>query len=144
MKKQTLEILHRYRKHLLEREQAAIQDRLAEENTQKARLLQLQSRVADTHQAKLRATSSADLCALDSAANYLHGRVTMAHRALGIARMAREEAMERTIQMKKERDQVGLMIENDRRQFVRAQDDAERLELNDMATARHAMAARNA
>jgi hypothetical protein len=142
MKKQTLEILHRYRKHLLEREQAAIQDRMAEENTQKARLLQLQSRVADTHQAKLRARSSADLSSLDNAATYLHGRVTMAHRALGLARMAREEAMERTIQLKKERDQVGLMIENDRRQFVRAQDDAERLELNDMATARHAMAAR--
>jgi hypothetical protein len=141
MKKQTLDILHRYRKHLLEREQIVIQDRLEEENKQKARLLQLQQRVADTHEAKLRATSSADFCSLDSAAGYLHGRVTMAHRALSIARKAREDAMASAIQLKKERDQVGLMLENDRRQALRARDDAERLELNDIATARHAMAA---
>jgi len=141
MKKQTLDILHRYRKHLLEREQIAIQDRLAEENTQKARLLQLQARVAETHKAKLNASSSADLCTLDDAATYLHGRVIMAQRALALARRAREETMANALQLKKERDQVGLMLENDRRQFVRAQDEAERLQLNDMATARHAMAA---
>lgn len=141
MKKQTLDVLHRYRKHLLEREQAAIQDRLAEENTQKARLLQLQSRVTETHEAKLHATSSADLCSLDEAAAYLHGRVTMAQRALTLARMAREEAVARALQLKQDRDQVGMMLENDRRQFQRAQDEAERLELNDMATVRHAMAA---
>ena len=141
MKKQTLDILHRYRKHLLEREQIAIQDRLAEENTQKARVLHLQQRVADTHEAKLRATTPADLCALDDAATYLHGRVTMAQRAFALARKAREEVMANAVQLKKERDQVGLMLDNDRRQFLRAQDDAERLELNDMATARHAMAA---
>jgi hypothetical protein len=141
MKKQTLDILYRYRKHLLEREQAAIQDRLAEENTQKVRLLQLEARVAETHRAKLRATSSADLTALDEAAAYLHTRVTMAKRALHIARQTREETVARTLQLKKERDQVGMMLESDRRQFVRAQDDAERIELNDMATARYAMAA---
>jgi len=141
MKKQTLDILHRYRKHLLEREQVSIVERLAEENAQKVRLLQLQQRVAETHQAKLRASSSADLTALDAAASYLHGRVTMAQRALVLARRAREEAVASALQLKKERDQVGVMLENDRRQFQHAQDDAERMELNDMASARHAMAA---
>jgi hypothetical protein len=141
MKKQTLDVMHRYRKHLLEREQSAIADRLAEENTQKVRLLQLQQRVAETHQAKLRASSSADLTALDAAATYLHSRVIMAQRALALTRRAREEAVANALQLKKERDQVGMMLENDRRQTLRAQDDAERIELNDMATARHALAA---
>jgi hypothetical protein len=140
MKKQTLDILHRYRQHMLEREQVQIVERLAEENTQKVRLLQLQQRVSEMHAAKLRASSSADLTALDEAASYLHGRVTMAHRALSLARKAREEAVARTLQLKQERDQVGMMLENERRQTVRARDDAERIELNDLATARYAMA----
>ena len=143
MKKQTLDLLHRYRKHLLEREQVSIVERLAEENAQKVRLLQLQQRVTETHQAKLRASSSADLTALDEAASYLHGRVTMAQRALNLARRAREEAVAAALQLKKERDQVGLMLENDRRQALRARDEAERLELNDMASARYVMAAGN-
>jgi flagellar export protein FliJ len=143
MKKPTLEILHRYRKHLLEREQAALQDRWAEENTQKARILQLQTRVQETHEAKLKATSAAELCTLDDAAAYLHGRTTMAQRALSLARAAREEAVDRMLTCKKERDQVGMVIENDRRRWVREQDESERLQADDLATARYAMRAGN-
>jgi hypothetical protein len=51
MKKQSLEILYRFRKHLLEKEQIVLQDKIAEENQQKARLLQLQARVQATHNA---------------------------------------------------------------------------------------------
>ena len=40
MKKQSLEILYRYRKHLLEKEQIALQDRIGDENQQKLRLAQ--------------------------------------------------------------------------------------------------------
>jgi len=141
MKKQTLEILYRYRRHLLEQEQALIVQRLTEENNQKVRLLQLQQRIAQMHEAKLRATSSADLMALDDAATYLNSRLTMAQRALGLARAAREEAVARTLQLKKERDQVGLLLDNRRREHIREQDDAERQQLNELATARFAMAA---
>jgi hypothetical protein len=141
MKKQTLDILHRYRKHLLEQEQMAIVERLAEENNQKVRLLQLQQRIAQMHEAKLRATSSADLMSLDEAATYLNSRLTMAQRALALARAAREEAVARVLQLKKERDQVGLLLENNRRERAREQDEAERHQLNELATARYAMAA---
>jgi signal-transduction protein with cAMP-binding, CBS, and nucleotidyltransferase domain len=141
MKRQTLDILHRYRKHLLEQEQMLIVQRLTEENTQKVRLLQLQQRVAQTHEAKLRATSSADLVAIDEAATYLHSRVTMAQRALALARSAREEAVARTLELKKERDQVGLLLERDRCERLHAQDESERNQLNELATARYAMAA---
>jgi hypothetical protein len=141
MKKQTLEILHRYRRHLLEQEQMTIVQRLTEENTQKVRLLQLQQRIAQMHEAKLRATSSADLMALDDAATYLNSRLTMAQRALALARAAREEAVARTLELKKERDQVGLLLDNRRREHIRGQDDAERHQLNELATARYAMAA---
>ena len=141
MKKQTLEILHRYRRHLLEQEQMTIVQRLTEENTQKVRLLQLQQRIAQMHEAKLRATSSADLMALDDAATYLKSRLTMAQRALALARAAREEAVARTLELKKERDQVGLLLDNRRREHIRGQDDAERHQLNELATARYAMAA---
>ena len=140
MKKQTLEILHRYRRHLLEQEQMTIVQRLTEENTQKVRLLQLQQRIAQMHEAKLRATSSADLMALDDAATYLNSRLTMAQRALALARAAREEAVARTLELKKERDQVGLLLDNRRREHIRGQDDAERHQLNELATARYAMA----
>lgn len=140
MKKQSLEILHRYRKHLLEQEQMTIVERLAEENNQKVRLLQLQQRIAQMHEAKLRATSSAELMSLDEAATYLHSRMTMAQRALGLARAAREEAVARTLQLKKERDQVGLLLEKNRRDRAHEQDVAERNQLNELATARYAMA----
>jgi hypothetical protein len=140
MKKQTLDILHRYRKHLLEQEQMTIVERLAEENNQKVRLLQLQQRIAQMHEAKLRATSSAELVSLDDAATYLNSRLTMAQRALALAKAAREEAVARTLQLKKERDQVGLLIDKNRQDYIREQDAAERNQLNELATARYAMA----
>jgi hypothetical protein len=140
MKKQTLDILHRYRKHLLEQEQMSIVERLAEENNQKVRLLQLQQRIAQMHEAKLRATSSAELVSLDEAATYLNSRLTMANRALALARAAREEAVARTLQAKKERDQVGLLLDKNRQDYIREQDAAERNQLNELATARYAMA----
>jgi hypothetical protein len=68
MKKQSLEILYRFRKHLLEKEQIVLQDKIAEENQQKARLLQLQARVQATHNAKSKATTVEELRALDEAA----------------------------------------------------------------------------
>jgi hypothetical protein len=141
VKKNTLTILHRYRKHLLDQAQAAIADALAEENNQKVRVLQLRQRITQTHEAKLRASSAADLVSLDEAAAYLHTRVTMAERALVLARSAREEAVARTLQLKKERDQVGHILDQNRLEWIRTQDEAERQQLNEIATARHAMAA---
>ena len=90
MKTKSLATLHRYRQHVLEEAQAAIADALAEENNQKVRVLQLRQRIAQTHEGKLRASSSADLTSLDEAAAYLHGRVIMAERALILSRAARE------------------------------------------------------
>ncbi len=141
MKKNSLNILHRYRKHVLEQAQAAIADALAEENNQKVRVLQLRQRIAETHAAKLRANSSADLVSLDEAASYLHGRVIMAERALTLARGAREQAVARVVELKKERDQVSHLLERQKQDWVRVQDENERQELNDIAIARHALAA---
>ena len=61
MKKKSLSILHRYRDHLLEREQINLQEKLADENNQKARLLQLQARVKATHDAKASAKTVEEL-----------------------------------------------------------------------------------
>ena len=44
------------------------------------------------------------------------------------------------LDLKKERDQVGYIIERHQREWSRAQDEAERDQLNELATARHAMA----
>jgi hypothetical protein len=139
VKKKSLATLHRYRQHVLEEAQAAIADALAEENNQKVRVLQLRQRVAHTHEAKLRATCSADLVALDEAAAYLHGRVIMAERALTLARGSREQAVAYVLTLKKERDQIGNLIERQEREQVRAQDEAERQELNELSVARHIM-----
>src|ERR1700761_8017118 len=100
MKKQSLEILYRYRKHLLEKEQIALQDKIAEENQQKLRLLQLQGRVQETHNAKARAGSVEEICSLDEAAAYLHSRMTLAKRAISISTQARQDAVERTLKTK--------------------------------------------
>src|ERR1700743_2098772 len=104
MKKKSLEILYRHRAHLLEREQIALQDRIAEENQQKVRLLQLQARVQATHNAKARARSVEEIRSLDEAAAYLHSRVTVATRAVAVSAQAREEALARTLKMKQSRD----------------------------------------
>jgi hypothetical protein len=141
MKKNSLNLLHRYRKHILEQAQAAIADALAEENNQKVRVLQLRQRIAQTHKAKLCASSSADLVALDEAASYLHSRVIMAERALTLARGMREQAVARVVELKKERDQVGTLLDRQKQEWVRAQDENERQELGDIAIARHALAA---
>jgi hypothetical protein len=134
MKKQSLEILHRYRKHLLEREQIVVQERIADENTQKARILSLRERVQDTHRAKLQATCAGDLVALDEAAIYLHGRTTMAHRALSLASTSREQALDRLLQLKKEHDQIGHLIDKNHAALRIARDESERHQLNDFAT----------
>jgi flagellar biosynthesis chaperone FliJ len=143
MKRQSLQILHRYREHLLEREQASLQDKIAVENEQKARLLQLHTRVHATHEAKQNARVVEDLSSLDDAAAYLHGRVTMARRALSIAGQAREEVLERILTIKKERDQVGLLLEKEKQGRRRDQDDAERRQIDDLVTSRYAMAGGN-
>jgi hypothetical protein len=144
VKKKSLDILHRYRKHILDEAQAAIANALSEENNQKVRVLQLRQRIAQTHHAKLHATSSADLMSHDESATYLHGRVIMAERALVLARSAREQAVARVLELKKERDQIGHLIDNQKREWIRTQDEAERNQINELVTARHALTAAGA
>ena len=142
MKRQSLEILYRYRKHLLEKEQIFLQDKIAEENQQKARLLQLQARVQATHEAKSKAASVEELRTLDEAAAYLHSRITLARRAISLAGQARAEALERTLKSKQAHDQIGLLLEKGRRELLRNLDKSERLQIDELVTSRYAMALR--
>ena len=142
MKKQSLEILYRYRKHLLEKEQIVLQDKIAEENQQKVRLLQLQARVQETHNAKLKAASVEEMRALDEAAAYLHGRMTMAKRAISLSGQARQDAVDRTLKTKQSLDQIGLLLENGRRKRLAELDESERRQLDELVTSRYAMALR--
>jgi hypothetical protein len=139
MKKTSLSILHRYRAHLLEREQINLQEKIAEENNQKARLLQLQARVKATHEAKAAARTVEEMRALDDAAAYLHTRVTLAKRAVSLTGQAREEATAQAIKTKQGRDQVAMLIENDRIVERREFDAKERVQVDDLVTARYAL-----
>jgi hypothetical protein len=139
MKKTSLSILHRYRGHLLEREQIALQEKIAEENNQKARLLQLQARVKCTHEAKLKARSVEEMRALDEAAAYLHTRVTLARRAVSLTAQAREEAAAQTIKTKQGRDQVAMLIDNARMAERQEYDARERKQIDELVTARYAL-----
>ncbi len=143
MKKQSLQILHRYRTYLLEMEQITLQEKIVEENQQKQRLAHLQARIQTTHQAKAQANHVEDLCSLDEAAAYLHGRVTLARRAITLSGQAREEALDRTLASKKARDQIGLLLEKERLERARARDEAERSLLDELATSRYAMTKEN-
>jgi flagellar export protein FliJ len=138
MKKKTLDILHRYRNHLLEREQINLQDKLADENQQKARLLQLQSRVHATHEAKANARSVEELRALDDAAAYLHGRMILARRAVTLTAQAREAAMQQAIKAKQSRDQLGTLLEKGRILSRREDDEKERKQIDELVTSRYA------
>ncbi len=142
MKKQSLEILYRYRQHLLEKEQIALQDKIAEETQQKMRLLQLQSRIQETHNAKARAGSVEELRTLDDAAAYLHGRMTLAKRAVGISGQARQDAVEQTLKTKQSLDQIGLLLEKGRREHLAILDECERKEMDGLVTSRYALALR--
>ena len=142
MKRQTLEILYRYRKHLLEKEQIVLQDKLAEENQQKARLLQLQARVQETHNAKAKARTGEELSMLDESAAYLHGRMTMARRAISLSGQARQEAVERTLKTKQSLDQIGSLLEKGRCERITELDESERRQLDELVTSRYAMALR--
>ncbi len=139
MKKKSLSILHRYRDHLLEREQVNLQEKIAEENNQKARLLQLQARVKATHDAKATAKTIEELKALDEAAAYLHGRMTLARRAIQLTTVAREEAMQQTIRTKQERDQVASLLEKGRVLMRHEHDTKERNQIDELVTSRYAM-----
>jgi len=139
MKKNSLTILHHYRDHLLEREQVGLQEKIADENVQKARLLQLQARVKATHEAKARAKTVEEMRALDDAAAYLHSRVTLAKRAVSLTAQAREEAMTQVLKAKQGRDQIALMLEKGRIRYRREQDEKERSTIDDLVTARYAM-----
>ncbi len=139
MEKQSLSLLHRYRNHLLEREQVNLQEKIADENNQKARLQQLQSRVTATHEAKAGARTVEELRALDTAAAYLHGRMTLAKRAISLTAQAREEAMAQTIKAKQARDQVDLLLEKGLVRERREHDEKERSQIDELVTARHAM-----
>jgi len=139
MKKKSLTVLHRYRNHLLEREQINLADKIADENQQKARLLQLQARVAATHEAKARAKTVEEIRALDEAAAYLHGRMTLARRAIALTAQAREEATAQTLKTKQARDQVGLLIEKGRFKLRREHDEKERNQIDELVTSRYAM-----
>jgi len=139
MKKKSLSILHRYRDHLLEREQINLQDKIADENNQKARLLQLQARVKATHEAKANAKTVEEMCALDDAAAYLHSRMTLARRAISLTTAAREEAMAQTIKTKQARDQVKMLIEKGKVLDRLEHDDKERKQIDELVTSRYAM-----
>ena len=142
MKKQSLEILYRYRKHLLEKEQIALQDRIADENQQKLRHAQLQARVQATHNAKGKATSVEELRTLDEAAAYLHTRLTLAKRGIALCAQARQEAVERTLKTKQSLDQIGLILEKGKRKHLAELDASERRQMDELVTARYAMALR--
>jgi hypothetical protein len=139
MKKKSLTILHHYRNHLLEREQVNLQEKIADENVQKARLLQLQARVKATHEAKAGASTIEQMRSLDEAAAYLHSRMTLAKRAIALTGQVREEAMMQTIKAKQARDQVGLMIEKHRVRLNHEREEKERNQIDDLTTARYAM-----
>jgi flagellar export protein FliJ len=139
MKKKSLTVLHRYRNHLLEREQINLADRIADENVQKARLLQLQARVRATHEAKAQAKTVEEIRALDGAAAYLHSRMTLARRAIALTTQAREDATEQTIKTKQARDQVGTLIEKGKIQLRREHDEKERNQIDELVTSRYAM-----
>jgi len=142
MKKQSLEILYRYRKHLLEKEQINLQDKIAEENQQKLRLVQLQARVQATHNEKLKARTVEELRALDSAASYLHTRMTLAKRAIQLSGSARQQAVDSTLKTKLSLDQIGAMLENNKRKLKAEMDVSERNALDELVTSRYAMALR--
>ena len=139
MKKKSLSILHRYRDHLLEREQINLQEKIADENNQKARLLQLQERVKATHQAKASAKTVEEVKALDDAAAYLHSRMTLAKRAIQLTTTAREEAMQQTLRTKQSRDQVAMLIEKGRILDHQEHDHKERNQIDELVTSRYAM-----
>ncbi len=139
MKKKSLSILHRYRAHLLEREQINLQEKIADENIQKARLLQLQARVKATHEAKATAATVEELKALDEAAAYLHSRMTLARRAIQLTSAAREEAMAQTVRTKQSRDQVASLLEKGRILDRQEHDVKERNQIDELVTSRYAM-----
>jgi hypothetical protein len=139
MKKQSLEILHRHRTHLLEKDQIFLQDKIAEESQQKIRLLQLQARVQETHNAKARAGSVEEIRALDEAAAYLHSRITLAKRAVALSSQAREIALQTTLKAKQSRDQIGLMMEKAKMQRRRDLDESEKRQIDELVTSRYAM-----
>jgi hypothetical protein len=139
MKQKSLSILHRYRAHLLEREQINLQEKISEENNQKARLLQLQTRIKATHEAKLQARTVEEMRALDEAAAYLHTRVTLAKRAVSLTGQAREEATAQTLRTKQGRDQVSMLIENGRIVERQERDAKERSQIDELTTARYAL-----
>jgi hypothetical protein len=140
MKKQSLQVLYRYRKHLLEKEQTLLQDKIAEENQQKLRLLQLESRVQVTHNAKARAGTIEEIRSLDEAAAYLHSRMTLARRAITLSSRARQEAVERTLKTKQSLDQVETLLEKGRKAVTAAIGESERKSLDELVTSRYAMA----
>jgi flagellar export protein FliJ len=140
MKKNSLSVLHRYCNHQLEREQINLQDKLADENQQKARLLQLQERIRATHDAKAQAGSIEEVRSLDDAAAYLHTRLTLAKRAVTLTGQAREEALAQTLKTKQARDQVEMLIERGRMKLRREEDERERDQMDELVTARYAMA----
>ena len=126
----------------MEKDQIVLQDKIAEENQQKARLLQLQARVQETHQAKSKAASVEELRALDESAAYLQSRMTLARRALSLAGQERAEALDRTLKSKQSRDQIGLLLENGRRELRHTLDESERRHVDELVTSRYAMALR--
>lgn len=137
MKKHSLELLFRYRDYLLEKEQIHFQEKIEEEKQQRDRLESLAARIQRTNEAKLKAQTIEGLRVLDEAAGYLRGRVVMAKRALSLANVAREEAMGRILQAKQARDQIGMLLENNRRVELHRLNEIERKQMDDLASARH-------
>jgi len=55
---------------------------------------------------------------------------------------ARQDAVERTLKTKQSLDQIGLLLESGRRKRVAELDESERRQIDDLVTARFAMAFR--
>jgi len=140
MTKQSLQVLFRYRKHLLEKAQIELQDKIAEENQQKLRLLTLEGRVQATHNAKAKSATVEEILSLDKAAAYLHSRMVVARRAVSLSGRSRQEAVERTLKAKQSVDQIELLMEKGLQAVRTAFTESERKALDELVTSRYAMA----
>ena len=138
MNRESLITLQKYRKHLLTMEQIALQERIAEEQTQKDRLQGLCTRIGEIQVAKITAYTVMDLCLMDQAGSYLQGRRVMAQRSLSIAANAHKEALQKTLQVKMAGDQVGVILEHDWTHHLHEVDLQEQKQVDDLVTAKFA------
>ncbi len=138
MNRESMETLQKYRKHLLNLEQIALQERIAEERKQTTRLEGLSTRLMQIQTAKSNASTVHELCQMDQASMYLQGRKVMAQRALSVANMAHQEALQKTLQVKISGDQVGIILQNDQLAMMKEYGCQEQKQIDDLVTAKFA------